>query len=63
MMKEVAAKSPEYTPYDHMIDITDCKILPWGLCYALTEKELEVLHDWVKDMLETGKIRSSKLSA
>jgi hypothetical protein len=63
MTKEAAATLPEHKPYDHAIDIKDCETPPWGPCYALSEKELEVLRDWLKDMLETGKIRRSKSPA
>jgi hypothetical protein len=63
MTKEAAAKLPEHKRYDHAIDINDGETPPWGPCYALSEKELEVPRDWVKDMLETCKIRCSKLPA
>jgi hypothetical protein len=63
MTKEVVAKLPEHKPYDHAIDIKAGKTPPWGPCYELSEKELKVLHDWLKDMLETGKMRSSKSPA
>jgi hypothetical protein len=36
---------------------------PLGPCDALSEKELDVLRDWLKDMLETSKISCSKLPA
>jgi hypothetical protein len=45
MTKEAAAKLPEHKPYDHVIDIKDCETPPWGPCYALKEKGLEVLHE------------------
>jgi hypothetical protein len=60
MMKEAAEKLPEHKPYDHAIDIKDDETQPWGPCYVLSEKELEVRCDWLKDMLETDKIRCSK---
>jgi hypothetical protein len=63
MMKEGAAKLPEHKPYYHAIDIKDGETPPWVLCYALSEKELEVQREWLNDMLETGKIRHSKLPA
>jgi hypothetical protein len=60
MMKEVAAKLPVHKLYNHAIDIKDGETPPWGACYALSEKELELLRDWLKDILQTGKIRHSK---
>ena len=36
---------------------------PWGLIYALWEKELEVLRTYLDDMLRSGEIRPSKSSA
>jgi hypothetical protein len=59
MTKEAAAKLPEHKPYEYAIDIKDGETPPWVPCYALSEKELEVLRDWLKDMLETSKIRHS----
>jgi hypothetical protein len=61
--KEAAAKSPGHEPYDHGIDINDGESLAWGPYYALSEIEEGSLCDWLKDMLETGKIRPSKLPA
>jgi hypothetical protein len=52
-----AKRLPEYTPYDHAIDVKTGETPPWRPCYALSEKELEVLREWLKEMLETGKIR------
>ena len=39
------------------------KELPWGPIYVLSEKELEVLRTYLKNMLHSGKIRSGKSSA
>src|SRR5436853_5868883 len=33
---------------------------PWGPIYALSEKELGVLREYLDDMLKSGKIRRSK---
>jgi hypothetical protein len=45
MTKEAAGQLPEHQPYDHAIDIKEGEMPPWGPCYALSEKELEVLHN------------------
>jgi hypothetical protein len=29
----------------------------WRPCFTVSEKELEVLREWLVEMLETGKIR------
>jgi hypothetical protein len=63
MTKDAPAKLQEHKPYDHAIDIKDGATPPWGPCYALSEKELEVLRNWLKDMLEICKIRRSKSTA
>jgi hypothetical protein len=63
MSKEAAKRLPEHTPYDHAIDLKTGETPPWGPCYALSEKELEVLREWLQEMLETGKIRWSKSPA
>jgi hypothetical protein len=60
MTKEAAAQLPEHQPYNHAIDIKDSERQPYGPYYTLSEKELDVLRDWLKDMLERGKIRHSK---
>jgi hypothetical protein len=64
IMSKVAAKRlPEQIPYHHAIDPEPGKIPLWGPCYALFEKELDVLREWVKEMLDTCKIRRSKSPA
>jgi hypothetical protein len=57
---EAANRLPEYIPTDHAIDLKTGKTPSSGPCYALYEKELEVLREWLKEMLETAKIRRSK---
>jgi hypothetical protein len=59
--KEVTNCIPEHTPFHYAIDLETRNISPWGSCYPLVEKELEVLRDWLKEMVETGNIRWSKL--
>jgi hypothetical protein len=63
MSKEAAKCLPEHMPYDHAIDLKQREMPPWSPCYALSGKELGVLREWLKEMLETGKIRRSKSPA
>jgi DNA-binding PadR family transcriptional regulator len=63
MSKEAAKRLLGHKPYDHAIDLNQGENRPWGRCYALSEKQLEVLREWLKEMLETGKIRRSKFPA
>jgi hypothetical protein len=55
MTKEAAQSQLEHNPHDHTVDVNDEEIPPWGPYYALSEKALEVLLDWLTEMLETGK--------
>jgi hypothetical protein len=61
--KELANKLPDHKPYDHAIDLKDGKQPPWGPIYPLNETELQALWDYLKEMLELGKIRPSKSPA
>jgi hypothetical protein len=61
--KELADKLPDHKPYDHAIDLKDGKQPPWGPIYPLNETELQALRDYLKEMLELGKIRPSKSPA
>jgi hypothetical protein len=57
LMSNEAAKSlPGHKLYDHAIDLKQGEIPPWGPCCTHLEKELEVLREWLNEMLETGKI-------
>jgi hypothetical protein len=58
--KELADKLPDHKPYDHAIDVKDSEQLPWGPMYPLNETQLQALQDYLKEMLELGKIRPSK---
>src|SRR5436853_5137737 len=49
--------------FDHAIDMVDGKEPPWGPIYALSEKELEVLREYLDTMRKSGKIRPSKSPA
>ena len=54
---------PPHRTFDHSIDMVDGKEPPWGPIYALSEKELGVLREYLDDMLKSGKIRPSKSPA
>jgi hypothetical protein len=58
--KELADELPDHKPYDHAIDLKDSKQPPWGPMYPLNEIELQALWDYLKEMLELGKIHLSK---
>jgi len=49
--------------FDHAIDIQTGKEPPWGPIYTLTKKELSVLKEYMKDMLDQGNLRRSKSPA
>jgi hypothetical protein len=61
--KELADKLPDHKPYDHAIDLKDGEQPPWGPMYPLNETELQALPDYLKEMLELGKIRLSNCPA
>jgi hypothetical protein len=63
MSKDATRRLPNHTTYDHAIGLKPAETRPWGPCYALSVKELEVLREWLKEMLETRKIRRSKSPA
>ena len=53
-------KLPPHHSFDHAIDMVEGKEPPWGPIYILSEKELEVLRTYLDDMLQSGKICTSK---
>jgi len=59
MGTEAAEALPEHRSYDCKIDLKTGETAPWGPIYPLSEKELETLREWLKEMLRTGKIRRS----
>jgi len=59
MGTEAAETLPEHKSYDCKIDLKTDENAPWGPIYPLSEKELETLREWLKEMLRTGKIRRS----
>lgn len=60
---EAAAELPEHRSFDHAIDIKEGEQPPWGPIYALSEKELAALKEYLTQMLKEGKIRPSKSPA
>jgi hypothetical protein len=48
MTKEQAQLLIKNKPYDNAIYIKYRKMLIWGPCYALSEKDFEVQQDWLK---------------
>jgi len=59
MSQEVAEALPAHRPYDCKIDLKEGETVPWGPIYPLLETELQILSEWLKEMLRTGKIRRS----
>jgi hypothetical protein len=58
--KELTDKLPDHKPYNYVIDLKDGKQPPWGPMYPLNKTELQALWDYLKEMLELGKICLSK---
>jgi hypothetical protein len=61
--KELADKLPDHKPYDHAVDLKDGEQPPWRPMYPLNESELQALRDYLKEMVELGKVRPSKSPA
>ena len=57
--KESGTALPPRTRSDHKIDIVDGKEPPYGPLYNLSAKELEILREYIKDNLKSGRIRHS----
>ena len=51
---------PPHRSFHHAIDMVEVKEPPWGPIYVLSEKELQVLREYLDTMLKSGKIRPSK---
>jgi hypothetical protein len=60
---EISNALPPHRSFDHAIDIQAGEEPPWGPIYALSEKEWSVLKEYIKEMLDQGKIRPSKSPA
>lgn len=54
---------PTHRPWDHKIHLQPGKEPPWGPIYAMSEKELKTLDEWLKEKLEKGWIRKSTSAA
>jgi hypothetical protein len=54
---------PPHRLFDNAIDIQMGKEPPWGPIYALSGTELLVFKEYIKEMLDQGKIRPSKSPA
>jgi hypothetical protein len=60
---EVSNVSPPHWSFDHAIDIQAGKEPPLGPIYDLSEQELSVLMECIKEMLDQGKFRPWKSPA
>lgn len=56
---ESAKTMPEHSEVDHKIELEEGATPPWGPIYPLSHAELEVLRNYLDDMLERGWIRPS----
>ncbi len=54
---------PEHKPWDHEIPLEDGKTPPYGPIYAMSEKELTILKDYIDENLRKGFIRPSTSAA
>jgi hypothetical protein len=57
---ERGAALPAHAPYDHKIELVEDAKPFWGPVYQLSELEKTTLKDYLRDMLEQGKIRPSR---
>jgi hypothetical protein len=57
---ETANALPRPRSYDHAIELKDRVQPPWGPIYMLSEKELSVMKDYLKEILDSEKIHPSK---
>jgi len=56
---EVSNVLPHFRPFDHAIDNQTAMGPPWVPIDALSEKESSVLKEYIKSMLDQGKIEPS----
>jgi len=61
--KAVQASLPAHRPQDMVIDLEPGKKPPSGKLYPLSLKELELLKEYLDEILRNGKIQASKSSA
>jgi len=63
MGKEAAESLPSHRPYNCQIKLQEGSTPPWEPIYPLSEEELRVLREWLKEMERTGKMKRSTSSA
>ena len=61
--RQYSDEIPPHLSFDHAIDMVERKEPPWGPIYTLSEKELQVLREYLDTMPKSGKIRPSKSPA
>jgi hypothetical protein len=61
--KELVDKLLDHKPHNHVIDLKVGEQPLCGLIYTLNETELQVLWEYLKEILELGKIHPSKSPA
>jgi hypothetical protein len=61
--EEEINRLPDHTEYDHQIELVEGAVPPFGPIYPLSEKELEVLREYLRKELAAGKVRRSKSPA
>ena len=58
--EKTAAKLPPHRNFHHAIDVIEGKQPPFGPLYSLSQKESEVLQEYLDRMIAQGKIQPSK---
>ena len=61
--KEAQEALPEHGPHDMHLELQPGKTPPSSRLYPLSRDELELLREYITEMVRTGKIRPSKSSA
>jgi len=59
LWKGLADALPKHSTYVYKIDRKPGTTVPWGPIYLLSETELQILREWLKEMEKTEKICSS----
>ena len=59
MSQEVSDALPKGKSYDCRIELKEGEVAPCGPIYPLSEKELAILREWLKEMLKFRKIHRS----
>ena len=55
----MAKSLPEHSEHDNRIELEEGKRPPSGPIYPLSRRELDVLYEYIKEMVDSGKIRRS----